>query len=119
LKLADPFACLPNQGLLRRENPGAPIAVPILTYHGVDQGVLQDRGPSPREGLVVGIATQAHDMGQGDGSIVTSGSAHGVMGRMVFLGFPIYYAKDADAYAVMRAAFAYVNASPTLPAGVP
>ena len=118
-RLADPFACLPDQSRLRRENPGAPIAVPIFTYHGVDKGVLQDGGPSPREGLVVGIATQAHDMGQADGSVVTPGSSRGVMGRMVFLGFPIYYAKDEQAYAVMRAAFAYVNSSPTLPAGVP
>jgi hypothetical protein len=38
---------------------------------------------------------------------------------MVFLGFPIYYMKDADAYAVMRAAFAYVNGSPTLVGGTP
>jgi hypothetical protein len=36
---------------------------------------------------------------------------------MVFLGFPIYYMKDDQAHAVMRAAFAYVNASPTLGGG--
>ncbi len=38
---------------------------------------------------------------------------------MVFLGFPVYYLEDAQAYSVMRAAFAYVNGSPTLGSGAP
>jgi hypothetical protein len=115
--LEDALGCSADESRYRRENPSLPIASPILTYHGVNQGVLEDQGPSPREGLVVGIATQAHDNGTGDGSIITSGSARGVVGRMVFLGFPVYYLKDEQAYQVMRAAFAYVNGSPTLPAG--
>jgi hypothetical protein len=118
-KLETALGCRADESAYRRENPALPIASPILVYHGVNEGVLQDGGPSPREGLVVGIATQAHDDATGDGSPVTAGSAKGVLGRMVFLGFPIYYMKDADAYAVMRAAFAYVNGSPTLVGGTP
>jgi hypothetical protein len=118
-KLETGLGCHADESMYRRENPTLPIAMPLFTYHGVDQGVLQDLGPSPREGLVCGIATQAHDNGYGDGSLVTPGNAHAVTGRMVFLGFPIYYMKDAEAYAVMRTAFEYVNGSPTLPGGMP
>ena len=109
-KLADLFGCV-DPSLYRLENPGAPIAVPLFMYHGVNEWVAQNGAPSPREGLVVGVATQAHDDGKGDGSLL--------VGRMVFLGFPIYYATDAEAYSIMRAAFAYVNASPTLSGGTP
>jgi len=120
-RLATDFGCFPANvaGLVRRENSG-PISIPILKYHGVHQGVLEDGAPSPREGLVVGIATQAHDLGNGGGGFITGpGNASGAIGRMVFLGFPLYYIKDAEAYAIMRAAFAYVNASPTLPSYTP
>jgi hypothetical protein len=114
-KLQTDFAC--GQQGMRVENPAAPVAVPLFTYHGVNQGVLQNGSPSKRENLVLGIATQAHDLGESDGRPVTSGDTRNVMGRMVFLGFPIYYMKDDQAHAVMRAAFAYVNASPTLGGG--
>jgi hypothetical protein len=67
------------------------------------------------EGLVVGVATQAHDLGNAGGGVITPGNASGAIGRMVVLGFPIYYMKDDQAYSIMRAAFGYVNASPTLP----
>lgn len=118
-KLEAALGCNVNESVYRRENPGIPIASPIYTYHGVDKGVLQDLGPSPREDLVLGIATQAHDNGLGDGSVVTPATSSGVTGRMIFLGFPVYYLEDAQAYAVMRAAFAYVNGSPTLGSGAP
>jgi hypothetical protein len=118
-KLEAALGCRADESAFRRENPALPIASPLFTYHGVNEGVLQDGSPSPREGLVVGIATQAHDEGNGDGSVVTPGNARGVLGRMVFLGFPIYYLKDAEAYKVMRAAFAYVSGSPTLGGGTP
>lgn len=118
-KLETALGCSADESGYRRENPALPIAIPLYTYHGVNEGALQDGPPSPREDLVTGIATQAHDDGSGDGSVVTPGHATNVTGRMVFLGFPIYYIKDAQAYAIMRAAFAYVNASPTLPQGTP
>jgi hypothetical protein len=114
-KMQSSFAC--GQQGMRVENPGAPIALPLFTYHGVNQGVLQNGAPSKREDLIVGVATQAHDLGESDGRAVTPGDTRGVMGRTVYLGFPIYYMKDDQAYPVMKAAFAYVNASPTLGAG--
>jgi hypothetical protein len=113
-KLEAALGCRPDESAYRRENAAFPIVSPLFTYHGVNEGVLQDGAASPREDLVVGIATQAHDDGNGDGSVITPGNARDVLGRMVFLGFPIYYMRDAEAYQVMRAAFAYVNASPTL-----
>jgi len=118
-KLARDFGCFDLSVGMRRENTG-PVAIPILTYHGVPKGVRYDSGPSPREGMVVGIATQAHDLGRsGQSGPITTQNSKGVIGRMVFLGFPIYYIKDAEAYSVMRAAFAWVNASPTLPTYAP
>ncbi len=111
------FACLPPATFsqIRKESPGA-ISVPIYTYHGLNQGLAENGPPSKREGLIVGLATQAHDLGQGGGGgVITPGNASGAIGRIVALGFPIYYMKDAQAYPIMRAAFAYVNASPTLP----
>ena len=126
-KLQTQFACL-TQGdaLIRREDRSRPIATAIYTYHGVNQAPSAFEPysfagqPSPREGLVVGIAVQAHDFGNtGGGADITPGNANGAVGRTVFLGFPIYYLEDDKAYAVMRAAFAYVNASPTLPQSAP
>jgi len=113
------FGCFDANVVIRKE-VGGPITIPILTYHGVPKGVNYDSGPSPREGLYVGIATQAHDLGNsGQSGPITPATSRGVIGRMVVLGFPMYYVKDAQAYATMRAAFAYVNASPTLPAYTP
>jgi hypothetical protein len=120
-KLQTDFGCFPPniQGLVRKENSG-PIAVPLFTYHGARQGVLEDGGPSPREGLYVGIATQAHDLGNaGGGGFITPSNSAGAIGRIVILGFPIYYIKDPEAFQIMRAALAYVNASPTLPGYTP
>lgn len=116
------FACNSELGAFRREDPTRPIVKALFTYHGARVGVLQDGAQSPREGLVCAIATQAHDLGNGDGSQILPGdpnSARGAIGRMVMFGFPMYYMKDAQAYALMRTAFAYVNASPTLPAYAP
>jgi hypothetical protein len=121
-KLAADFGCQPEQGLFRREDPTRPIAKPLFTYHGVETGVLMDGGASPREGLIVGIQTQAHDLGNGGGGVISPSdpnSARGALGRMVFFGFPMYFMKDPHAYALMRTAFQYVNASPTLPAYTP
>jgi hypothetical protein len=120
-RLATDFGCFPPnvQVLVRKENSG-PISVPIFTYHGVPRNLNMDGGPSPREGLVVGIATQAHDLGNGGGGgFITPSTSAGAIGRMVVLGFPIYYMKDPEAYQIMRAALAYVNASPTLPGYTP
>jgi len=109
------FGCLGSNIIMRRES-SAPIAIPVLRYHGALRGIHYDSGPSPREGLVVGIVTQAHDLGtSGQTGPITVENSKGVIGRMAVLGFPLYYIKDAPAYQVMRAAFAYVNASPTLP----
>ena len=124
-KMQTEFGCPgPTQNLIRRENLSLPISIPIYTYHGVNQAPGADRPyeftgpPSPREGLVVGLAVQSHDFGNSGRSgsdTIEHGDADGAVGRCVFLGFPIYYMEDAQAYAIMRAAFAYVNASPTLP----
>jgi len=114
-RIAETFGCYPPTMVVRKEFPG-PVVFPVLTYHGVPRGVQYDLGPSPREGMVVGIATQAHDFGNsGFTGPITPSNSKGVAGRMVVLGFPMYYLRDPEAYPVMRAAFAYVNASPTLP----
>lgn len=112
--LASEFGCLPS-GTLRSEDPGAPIAEAILSYHGVNMGLAEDGGPSPREGLVVGIRVQAHSEGPATGGVITRGSAQGVLGRMVHFSFPFFWLRDEDAIQAMQAAFQYVNASPTLP----
>lgn len=115
------FGCFDQNVQVRRENSGA-ISLPLMRYHGVPKGLVYNEGPSPREGLVVAIATQAHDLGNsgGDpGRPITFADSRGVIGRTVMFGFPMYYLKDDQAYANMRAAFAYVNASPTLPAYAP
>ena len=125
-RMQQDFACLPSGGavVIRRESRTSPIALPILTYHGVPTGIAMSSAPSPREGLVVAIATQAHDLGVRDlgtafDTPITAQNSKGVIGRMVVLGFPLYYLKDDQAYAIMRAAFAWVNASPTLPTYAP
>jgi hypothetical protein len=120
--LAATFGCVVNPAMYRVEDPSQPIAEPILRYHGVEKGVNQDGGPSPREGLVAGIRVQAHDEGQhasptygGEIGNLTPGNAQGAYGRMVHFSFPFYFLRDEDAIQTMRAAFQYVNASPTLP----
>ncbi len=109
--MASSFGCLgdPSFG---RENAGVPIARPIYTYHGVPTGIAQDGGPSPREGRVCGVLVQSHDLGEsGTGAYNPSAS----VGRVVFLGFPLYFVRDQQASDVLFSAFGYVNASPTLP----
>ena len=115
------FGCFPQDVTVRKEHDGA-ISMPILTYHGAPKGMPPyiGTGISPREGMVVAIATQAHDLGtSGLTGPITFQTSRGVIGRTVMFGFPMYYMKDPQAYAMMRAAFAYVNASPTLPAYAP
>ena len=120
--LATTFGCAVNPAVYRVEDPSRPIAEPILRYHGVQKGVNEDGGPSPREDLVVGIRVQAHDEGQqasptygGEPGNLTPGNAKGAYGRMVHFSFPFYFLKDEDAIQAMQAAFQYVNGSPTLP----
>lgn len=118
-RMATDFGCLTQQSLIRKETAGA-ISVPIFTYHGAPEGVALNGGPSPREGLVCGLAIQAHDFGtSGGGVAITPANSSGAVGRIVIFGFPMYYLKDAEAYTIMHAAFAYVNGSPTLPSYVP
>ena len=102
-----------------REDGSVPIARPIYTYHGVNVGVAQNLGPSPREGRVVGILCQSHDLG-----LASGGGASGVLGqydsrsavgRAVFLGFPLFFMQDQQASDILLTAFTYVNRSPTLP----
>lgn len=120
--LAEIFGCAVNPAAYRVEDSGQPIAEPILRYHGVQKGVNEDGGPSPREDLVVGIRVQAHDEGQqarptygGEPGNLTPGNAKGAYGRMVHFSFPFYFLRDEDAIQAMQAAFQYVNGSPTLP----
>jgi hypothetical protein len=120
--LAENFGCAVNPAAFRIEDPNRPIAESILRYHGVEKGVNEDGGPSPREGLVVGIRVQAHDHGQhasptygGELGNLTPGNARGAYGRMVHFSFPFFWLRDEDAIQAMQAAFQYVNASPTLP----
>ncbi|HEU4725253.1 MAG TPA: hypothetical protein VFU59_08135 [Candidatus Eisenbacteria bacterium] len=115
-KMATLFNCEPSQGLIRREDLGRPISTPIMTYHGAPTGIYMTGPPSPREGLVVGVQVQAHDLGGFGGGVITPGSnTAGVIGRVVVFGFPMYYLKDAQATTNMMTAFNYANASPTLP----
>ena len=106
------FGCQVDQEVFRYEDTSVPIARPIYAYHGVPKGVSYDLGPSPREGLVCGIAMQSHDLGNTGGGIYDPQAA---TGRMVIFGFPLYFVKDQQAINMMTTAFAYVNASPTLP----
>jgi hypothetical protein len=114
--MASDFGCqeLASKGF-RVEDPSRPVADPIYRYHGARIGVAVDGGPSPREGYVVGVRVQAHDLGQTGAGTISSGNASGAIGRTVHLGFPLYFLRDQDAQRLLLAAFNYVNASPTLP----
>ena len=115
-KMAALFNCEPTQGLIRREDAARPISTAIMTYHGAPTGIYMTGAQSPREGLVVGVQVQAHDVGGFGGGIITPATGtSGVIGRLVAFGFPIHFLKDAQATSIMRTAFEYVNASPTLP----
>lgn len=107
------FGCV-GEAAFGREDPAAPIARPIYIYHGVPKGIAQDGGPSPREGLVCGLLCQSHDLGAASGGtgIFNPQSA---AGRMVFLGFPLYFVKNQPASDILLRAYTYVSASPTLP----
>jgi len=112
--MARNFGCeVLSAPVFRPENPSQPIAQVIYTYHGARMGLYEEGGPSPREGRVVGIQTQAHGLGTtaGAGTFNPNGS----IGRIVHLGFPLYFLRDPDAQRILQTAFAYVNASPTLP----
>ena len=113
LHMMSEFGC-GDGGPFAREDPAAPIARPIFTYHGVPRGVSQDGGPSPREGLVCGLLCQSHDLGAASGGTGVYNPSSAV-GRIVFLGFPLYFVKDQQASDALFNAFGYVNASPTLP----
>jgi hypothetical protein len=120
-RMASLFNCDPTQAAYRLEDVGRPISTPLFTYHGAPTGIYMTAldgvggSVSPREDLVVGVQVQAHDMGGFGGGILSGTSTGDVIGRVVVLGFPMYFMKNADATSVMRAAFRYVNASPTLP----
>jgi hypothetical protein len=111
--MASEFGC-EGDAAFGREDPAVPIAQPVYTYHGVPLGVLQDGGPSPREGLVCGLLCQSHDLGpEWGGTGVYNPTA--AAGRSVFLGFPLYFLHDQRASDILFNAFSFVNASPTLP----
>ena len=114
-KMATNFNCEPNTSLYRREDPNKPISTPLFTYHGAPIGIYMTGAQSPRENLVVGVQVQAHDLGGFGGGTITPGNTGAVIGRVVVLGFPMYFLKDAQATANMMTAFGYVNGSPTLP----
>ncbi len=109
--MARNFGCQEDQAVFGIEPGSAPIARAIYSYHGVPKGVLMNGGPSPREGYACGVVMQSHDLGNGSGIY----NPKAAVGRIVLLGFPLYFVKDQQAIDIMRTAFAYVNASPTLP----
>ena len=114
LIMARNFGCEDQPAaVFRPENPSLPIAQVIYTYHGARVGVTEQGGPSPRENRVVGIMTQSHGLASTAGA--GSYNPNGSLGRMVHLAFPLYFLRDADAQRIIQTAFAYVNASPTLP----
>jgi hypothetical protein len=119
LIMARNFGCeLDPAAAFQPENPSQPIAEVIYTYHGVNVGIYEEDGPSPREGRVVGIQTQAHGLAAPSGGPYGGGGSFdpsGSLGRMVHLTFPLYFLRDPDALRIVQTAFAYVNASPTLP----
>jgi hypothetical protein len=116
LIMARNFACVDEpSSVFKLEDPNRPIAEPIYTYHGVRTGVNEDGGASPREGYVVGIRTQAHDLGTDVGGTITRGNAAGAIGRMVQLAFPLYFMKTAQAAHLLQVSYQYVDQSPTLP----
>jgi hypothetical protein len=114
-KMATLFNCEPVQALFRREDASLPIASPLFTYHGAPIGIYMTGAQSPREGYIVGVQSQAHDLGGFGGGIINPSNTSGVIGRIVVFGFPMYFLKDAQAVANMKTAFGYVNGSPTLP----
>jgi len=109
--MARNFGCQEVQAIFGYENHADNIARAIYTYHGVPTGWNMAGGPSPREGYACGVAVQSHDLGTGSGIY----NPRAAIGRIVFLGFPLYFVKDQQAIDIMKAAFAYVDASPTLP----
>jgi hypothetical protein len=115
--MATDFGCTPDPaGTYRPEDPTRAIAEPIFIYHGVNRGISEEGAPSPREGTVVGVQVQAHGMERSRDSYGYGGfDPRASYGRMVHLGFPLYFLRDPDAARVLQAAFNYVNASPTLP----
>jgi hypothetical protein len=113
--MAANFGCQENpNAVFRLENPAAPIARAIFRYHGAKIGALEQGGPSPREGMVVGVQVQAHDLGDRPPGVGTF-DPNSAFGRMVHIGFPLYFMYDDQASAILTNAFNYVNASPTLP----
>jgi hypothetical protein len=111
--MAQDFGCQPMAlAVFKPEDPTQPIARPILIYHGVNVGINEEGGPSPREGTVVGIQVQSHGLGEG---LAPAFDPDRSLGRMVHLSFPLYFLRDQDALRLLQAAFSYVNASPTLP----
>ncbi len=97
-----------------REDPSVDPVRPIYTYHGVNVGIRRDIAPSPREGRAVGVLCQSHDLGtasQNNGEY----KPNSALGRMVLLGFPLYFVKDQQASDILFNAVSYVNQSPTLP----
>ena len=111
--MAQNFGCEPNAAeVFKPEDPSKPIAQPVLLYHGVNVGANEEGGPSPREGMVVGVQVQAHGLGQGPAPAFDPSHS---LGRMVHLAFPLYFLRDQDAVRILKAAYSYVSASPTLP----
>jgi hypothetical protein len=92
----------------------APIAKPIFRYVGVPVGVERLNGPSPRQNRVVGVMVESHDLGSAGGSTGAYNS-NAAIGRIVVIGFPLYFIKNQQASDVLFSAYAYVSASPTLP----
>ncbi len=115
--MAQLFGCEPAPGsVLIPEDPSRAIAEPILTYHGANVGVSEESGPSPREGLVVGVQVQAYSRATESGSYPgPSFDPNASTGRMVHLAFPLYFLRDQDALDLLQTAYSHVNASPTLP----
>jgi hypothetical protein len=64
---------------------------------------------------VVGIRTQAHDLGTEGAGTITPGHAAGAIGRLVHLAFPLYFMKTEQARQLLQTSFNYVDQSPTLP----
>ena len=111
--MAQNFGCDPSPiNTFQPEDRSQAIAEPIFRYHGANVGIAENGGPSPREGKVVGIRTQAHSIGTSGATVFDPNAS---LGRMVHLAFPPYFLRDQDALNVMQTAFGYVNASPTLP----
>jgi hypothetical protein len=115
--MARDFACEAEQEVFQVE-PNVPgkISEPLFTYHGVNMGLAEDQGPSPRENMVVGVRVKSHDLGLNLGG---GYNPDGSIGRIVLIGFPLFFVKDQEASDILFAAFTWVNGSPTLPAAGP